>query len=49
MSELTERLSHQLPEPDNRICFGTLLSRQQFLFDVDHSATLTHASVPMAR
>jgi hypothetical protein len=35
MSELTDRLQTQLPEPDNRVCQGTLLSRQQYLFDID--------------
>jgi hypothetical protein len=35
MDELTDRLQEQRPEPDNRICFGTLLSREQYLFDVE--------------
>ncbi|HZM96965.1 MAG TPA: hypothetical protein VFB92_26270 [Vicinamibacterales bacterium] len=35
MSELTNRLQCQQPEPDNRVCRGTLLSRQQYLFDLD--------------
>jgi len=32
---LTERLAGLRPEPDNHLCRGTLLSRQQFLFDLD--------------
>ena len=35
MDLLAERLRHQQPEPDNRMCLGTLLSRQQYLFDLD--------------
>jgi hypothetical protein len=35
MNELTDRLQSQQPEPDNRVCQGTLLSRQQYLFDID--------------
>ena len=35
MTELTERLGRLRPEPDNHLCLGTLLSRQQFLFDVE--------------
>jgi len=35
MNELTDRLQCQQPEPDNRLCRGTLLSREQYLFDVD--------------
>jgi len=35
MNDLTDRLQCQQPEPDNRLCRGTLLSREQYLFDVD--------------
>ena len=35
LNELTERLHHQQPEPANRMCLGTLLSREQYLFDID--------------
>jgi hypothetical protein len=35
MNELTDLLQCQQPEPDNRVCQGTLLSRQQYLFDID--------------
>ena len=35
MDLLAERLRNQQPEPDNRMCLGTLLSRQQYLFDLD--------------
>jgi hypothetical protein len=35
MNELTNRLQCQQPEPDNRVCRGTLLSREQYLFDLD--------------
>lgn len=32
---LTERLAGLRQEPDNHVCRGTLLSREQFLFDLD--------------
>jgi hypothetical protein len=35
MDDLTRRLLCQRAEPDNRLCLGTLLSREQYLFDVD--------------
>lgn len=35
VNELTDRLHCLQPEPDNRVCRGTLLSRQQYLFDID--------------
>jgi hypothetical protein len=35
MNDLTDRLQCQQPEPDNRLCRGTLLSREQYLFDID--------------
>jgi hypothetical protein len=35
INELTERLQCQQAEPDNRVCRGTLLSREQYLFDID--------------
>ena len=35
LNELIERLQKQRPEPDNRLCLGTLLSREQYLFDVE--------------
>lgn len=35
MNELTERLQCQQPEPENHVCRGTLLSREQYLFDID--------------
>jgi len=35
MNELTKRLQKQQPEPDNHLCQGTLLSREQYLYDVD--------------
>lgn len=31
---LTERLLAQRPEPDNHVCFGTILSREQYLPDL---------------
>ena len=34
MDELTRRLLCQRGEPDNRLCLGTLLSREQYLFDL---------------
>ena len=35
MSELTMRLQVEAPEPQNRVCNGTLLSREQYLFDLE--------------
>jgi hypothetical protein len=35
MTELTARLAVQRPDPENPVCFGTLLSREQYLFDID--------------
>jgi hypothetical protein len=33
--ELLDRFDRQQPEPDNPLCLGTLLSREQYLFDVE--------------
>jgi hypothetical protein len=33
--ELLDRLGRQQPEPDNPLCLGTLLSREQYLFDLE--------------
>jgi len=35
MMELLRRLDQQRPEPDNRLCNGTLLSREQYLLDLE--------------
>jgi hypothetical protein len=35
MNKLTARLAMQKPEPENPVCFATLLSREQYLFDID--------------
>ena len=35
MHALLERQRTQKPEPDNPLCLGTLLSREQYLFDLD--------------
>ena len=35
MNELIERLRKREPEPDNHVCRGTLLSREQYLFDIE--------------
>jgi hypothetical protein len=32
--ELTQRLASERTEPSNRVCHGTLLSREQYLFDL---------------
>ena len=32
---LTKRLAEQKQEPANRACFGTLLSREQYLHDLE--------------
>jgi hypothetical protein len=34
MAELTGRLAAARQEPDNRLCYGTMLSREQYLIDV---------------
>jgi hypothetical protein len=36
IAELSARLAAQPTEPANRVCYGTLLSREQFLHDVEH-------------
>jgi hypothetical protein len=33
--ELVGRLGLQREDPDNRLCYGTLLSREQFLYDIE--------------
>jgi hypothetical protein len=35
MNELMARQAAQQPEPANSMCYGTLLSREQYLFDID--------------
>lgn len=35
MNELMDRQREQQPEPDNSLCLGTLLSREQYLFDIE--------------
>jgi hypothetical protein len=35
MDDLAGRLTRQTVEPDNRVCFGTLLSREQYLPDLE--------------
>ncbi len=35
MNELMARQAAQEPEPANSMCYGTLLSREQYLFDID--------------
>lgn len=35
MNELMARQAAQQPEPANSVCYGTLLSREQYLFDID--------------
>jgi hypothetical protein len=34
LDDLIERFQRQRPEPNNPLCLGTLLSRQQYLFDI---------------
>ncbi len=36
LSELLLRLGAERPEPASRVCYGTLLSREQYLVDLDH-------------
>ena len=36
VDELSERLSAERSEPDNRVCNGTLLSREQYLHDLEY-------------
>jgi hypothetical protein len=35
LADLAGRLVAQTAEPHNRVCFGTLLSREQFLYDIE--------------
>ena len=49
MDELTERLQCQRPEPDNRVCRGTLLSDSSICSRSISSVTLTHAFGRTAR
>jgi hypothetical protein len=35
VATLAGRLALETPEPDNRVCYGTLLSRQQYLWDIE--------------
>jgi hypothetical protein len=35
MQDLMQRLNGQREEPGHRVCYGTLLSREQFLYDVE--------------
>jgi hypothetical protein len=35
IDELTAKVRCLQPEPDNPVCFGTLLSREQYLLDLD--------------
>jgi len=36
MEELTRRLSVSRPNLQNDVCYGTILSREQYLHDVEH-------------
>jgi hypothetical protein len=36
IAEMAQRLAAQPKDPLNRVCFGTLLSREQYLHDVNH-------------
>lgn len=35
MLDLMQRLAGQAEEPSNRVCYGTLLSREQYLYDLE--------------
>jgi hypothetical protein len=36
LAELMRRLAADEPEADPRICYGTILSREQYLWDIEH-------------
>jgi hypothetical protein len=46
LEELAGRLVRQRVEPDNRVCFGTLLSREQYLSDLDRHGYLDARVAP---
>jgi hypothetical protein len=46
MDDLAGRLARLRAEPDNRVCFGTLLSREQYLTDVDRHGYLDARIAP---
>jgi hypothetical protein len=35
VTDLVDRFTHQSANPENRVCFGTLLSREQYLHDIN--------------
>jgi hypothetical protein len=47
MDDLTRRLADQRQEPSNRICYGTLLSREQYLYDVERLGYLDARVEPL--
>jgi hypothetical protein len=50
MDELIERLSnetHTPPPPENGVCFGTLLSREQYLLDIERCGCRDARIVPL--
>ena len=40
MEDLAGRLTRLTVEPDNHVCFGTLLSREQYLSDLERHGYL---------
>jgi hypothetical protein len=47
IDDLTRRLADQRQEPSNRICYGTLLSREQYLYDVEQLGYLDARVEPL--
>jgi hypothetical protein len=37
LTTLLRRFAEEGPEPENRTCYGTLLSREQYLWDLEHA------------
>jgi hypothetical protein len=47
MDELTGKLLALTPDPANRVCFGTLLSREQYLHDIERLGYLDAREPPL--
>jgi hypothetical protein len=49
LTELAGRLAQQAADPHNRLCFGTLLSREQYLYDLERPGYLDARVQPYGR